>query len=44
MVEFFRKPLSIGVPITTVHDYFDYVTGIENMHVDVGGYFFRVNR
>ncbi|HXX97506.1 MAG TPA: hypothetical protein VEL11_10380 [Candidatus Bathyarchaeia archaeon] len=39
MVEFFREPLIIGVPIITVYDYFDYVTGIENMHMDVGVYF-----
>src|SRR5215469_1240439 len=39
MVDFFREPLSIGVPTITVHDYFDYVTGIENMHMDVSGYF-----
>ena len=39
MVDFFREPLSIGVPTITVHDYFDYVTGIENMNMDVSGYF-----
>jgi hypothetical protein len=39
MVEFFREPLIIGVPIITVHDYFNYVTGIENMYMDVSGYF-----
>ena len=39
MVEFFREPLIVGVPIITVRDFFNYVTGIENMHMDVSGYF-----
>ena len=39
MVDFFREPLTIGVPIITVRDYFDYISGIGNMHMDVSGYF-----
>jgi hypothetical protein len=39
MVEFFREPLTIGLPVMTIHSYFDYVTVIENMSTDDKGYF-----
>jgi hypothetical protein len=39
MVDFFRQPLIMGVPILTIRDYVGYTTQIENMHPDVSGFF-----